>query len=68
MIQKIVFKGNWNGVSILFVYVPYEHSVNEKLRREDIFKPTIENESLHQFSTDSGVRIINVATSKTLVV
>jgi hypothetical protein len=41
---------------------------NEKLGREDIFKPTIENESLHQDSTDNGVRIINVAASKTLVV
>jgi hypothetical protein len=35
---------------------------NEKLGREDIFKPTIENESPHQDSTDNGVRIINVAT------
>ena len=41
---------------------------NEKLGREDIFKPTIENESLHQDSTDNGVRIINVTTSKTMVV
>jgi hypothetical protein len=41
---------------------------NENLGREDIFKPTIENESLHQASTDNGVRIINFATSKTLVV
>jgi len=41
---------------------------NEKLGRVDIFKPTIENESLHQDSTDNGVRIINVAASKSLVV
>jgi hypothetical protein len=42
--------------------------VNEKLGREDIFKPTIQNESLHQVSTDNGVRIINVAASKALFV
>jgi hypothetical protein len=34
---------------------------NEKLGREDIFKPTIENESLHQDSTDNGVRVIKFA-------
>jgi DNA repair ATPase RecN len=41
---------------------------NAKVGRENIFKPTIGNESLHQDSNDNGVRIINVATSKNLVV
>jgi len=40
---------------------------NVKLEREDIFKPTIGNESLPQGSSDTGVRIINSATSKYLV-
>jgi len=40
---------------------------NAKLGRE-IFKPTIGNESLHQYSNDNGVRIVNFATSKNLVV
>jgi hypothetical protein len=35
---------------------------------KDIFKPTIVNESLHQDSNDNGVRIINFATSKIMVV
>ena len=35
---------------------------------ESIFKPTIENESLHQDSNDIGVRIVNFAASKNLVV
>ena len=35
---------------------------NVKLGREDIFKPTIGNESLPQGSSDTGVRIINSAT------
>ena len=36
--------------------------------RENIFKPTIGNESLHQDSNDNGVRIVNFVTSKNLVV
>ena len=36
--------------------------------RENIFKPTIGNENLHQDSNDSGVRIVNYATSKNLFV
>jgi len=39
---------------------------NAKLGREDIFKPTIGNVSLHQNSNDSGVRIVNSATPKNL--
>jgi len=41
---------------------------NAKLRRKDTFKPTIGNESLQQDSNDNGVRIVNFATSKNLVV
>jgi hypothetical protein len=41
---------------------------NAKVGRENIFKPTIENESLHEISNDSGVRVVNFATSKNLVV
>ena len=37
---------------------------NEKLKREDIFKPTIGNESLHQDCNDNGVRIVNYAKLK----
>ena len=40
---------------------------NAKLGREDIFKPTIGNERLHQDNNDNGVRIVNFATSKNLV-
>jgi hypothetical protein len=41
---------------------------NAKLGREDIFKPTIGNESLHEDSNDNGVTVVNFATSKNLVV
>jgi hypothetical protein len=41
---------------------------NAKVGREEIFKPTIGNESLHQDSNDNGVRVVNFATSKNLVV
>ena len=36
--------------------------------RENIFKQTMGNESLHQDSNDNGFRIVNFATSKNLVV
>jgi len=35
---------------------------NAKVGRENIFKPTIEQESLHQESNDNGVRLVNFAT------
>jgi len=38
---------------------------NEKEGRENIFKPT---ESLHWDSNDKGVRIVNFATSKHVIV
>jgi hypothetical protein len=41
---------------------------NAKLGREDNFKPTIGNESLHQDSNDNGVRVVNFATSNDLIV
>jgi exonuclease III len=41
---------------------------NAKAGREDIFKPTIGNESSHEISNGNGVRVVNFATSKNLVV
>jgi hypothetical protein len=41
---------------------------NAKVGREDIFKLTIGNESLHEISNDNGVRLVNFATSKNLTV
>jgi hypothetical protein len=38
------------------------------LGREDTFKLTIGNESLHEDSNDNGVRVVNFATSKDLLV
>jgi hypothetical protein len=42
--------------------------VHAKLQREDVFKLTIGNVSLHQDSNDGGVRVVNFATLKNLVV
>jgi endonuclease/exonuclease/phosphatase family metal-dependent hydrolase len=39
-----------------------------KVGREDIFKPIIGKESLHEASNDNGVRVVNFATSKILIV
>jgi hypothetical protein len=41
---------------------------NAKVGRENIFKPTTGNESLHEISNDNGVRVVNFATSKNIVV
>jgi hypothetical protein len=37
-----------------------------KVGKEDIFKSTIGNESLHEISNDNGVRVVNFATSRNL--
>jgi hypothetical protein len=39
-----------------------------KVGRENIFKLTIRNNSLHEITNDIGVRVVNFATSKNLVV
>jgi hypothetical protein len=41
---------------------------NAKVGREDILKPTIGNESLHEISNDNGVKVLNFETSKNLTV
>jgi hypothetical protein len=41
---------------------------NAKVGMENIFKPVIGNESLHEASNDNGVRVANFATSKHLIV
>jgi hypothetical protein len=42
--------------------------VSVKVGRENIFKLTIGNKSSHEISNDSGVRVVNFATSENLVV
>src|SRR5215469_280456 len=70
MSQKIVFE----ELDQVFYHFPKYHmkillgGFNAKVGRENIFKPTIRNESLYQDSNDNGVRIVNIATSKNLVV
>ena len=39
-----------------------------KVGSEKIIKPTVGNESLHQYSNDHGVRIVNFVTSKNLLI
>jgi hypothetical protein len=39
---------------------------NAKVSMDDVFKPTIWNERLHEISNDNGVRSVNFATSKNL--
>ena len=55
----------------VFDYFPKYHmkillgDFSAKVKRENVFKPTIGYESLHQDNDDNGVRIVNFATSKT---
>jgi hypothetical protein len=49
--------------------IPYslaEIYFNARVGKEDIFKPIIRNESLHEISNDNGVRLVNFATCKSL--
>jgi hypothetical protein len=41
---------------------------NAKIRRSDIFKPMIGNESLHEIRSDNWVRVVHFATSRNLIV
>ena len=41
---------------------------NAKVGRENIFKQTIGNESMHKDNNNNGVGVVNLATSKSLVV
>jgi len=55
----------------VFDYLPKYHmkillgEFNAKVGRENIFKPTIGQESPHEDSNDNGVRLANFATSNT---
>jgi hypothetical protein len=63
----------YDEIEQVFDYFPKYHikillrDFNAKLRREDIFKLTIGNESLHQVNNDNGVSVVNFATSNNLV-
>jgi exonuclease III len=54
----------------VFDHLPKYHTkillgdFNANVGRENIFKTTIGNESLHQDSNDNGVRVVNFATAK----
>jgi hypothetical protein len=41
---------------------------NAEVSREDIFKPAIGSESLHEIINDNGVRVVHFAASKYLII
>jgi hypothetical protein len=41
---------------------------NATVGREDIFNPTIGNECLHEICNEIGIRVVNFATYKSLIV
>jgi len=66
--------GFYEELEQVFDHFPKYHTkmllgeFNAKVGSENIFKPTIGQESLHQGSNDNGVRLVNFTTSKKLVV
>jgi hypothetical protein len=60
-LERVFYKPKYN-VKILLGYF------NAKVGREDIFKPIIGNESLHEINNDNGIRVVKFATSKNLSV
>jgi hypothetical protein len=49
--------------------LPYENLIGHssaKVGRKEIFKPTIWNENLHEISNDNGIRVVILATTKSL--
>jgi hypothetical protein len=64
----------YEGLQQVFDQLPMYHmkillgDFKAKVGREDIFKPILGNESLHEASKDNGVRVANFATSKYLIV
>jgi hypothetical protein len=57
---------------VLYQFPKYHMKIllhfNSKVRREDIFKPTIGNESLIEINNDAGARVVNFASSRSLIV
>jgi hypothetical protein len=47
-------------------HIKFLGDFNIKVGTEDVSKPTIRNDSLHNISNDNGVRVVNFATSKNL--
>jgi hypothetical protein len=68
MTQRMVFMRNYSTFNQFLKYhkkIPLGY-FNAKVQRENIFKPTIKNESLHEVTNDNGVRVVNHAMSKNL--
>jgi hypothetical protein len=64
IINRLAFVRNWSVSSISFKVLNENLlDYNEKLRREDILKPTVGNESLHEINTGNGIGVVNFATS-----
>jgi hypothetical protein len=48
------------------LYENFVRRFDVKVHREDILKPTIGNECLHEINNDNGIRVENFATCKDL--
>jgi len=62
------FYDDLEQISIIFNTKILLGDFSANVRKENIFKPTIGNENLHQDGNDEGVRIVKFTTSKNVVV
>jgi hypothetical protein len=61
-LERVLHKFPKYGMKILF------EDVNAEVDREDTFKPTTGNDSLHEISNDNEVGTVNSPTSKNLII
>jgi len=72
--HQVKRKSFYEELERVFNHFPQYHvkillgNFNTKLEKRGFFKTTAGNESLHQDSNDNGVRIVNSATQRNLVV
>ena len=73
-IRTMIIDRFYEEIERLFDQVPMYHmkilfgDFNSKVGRENIFQPTVMTESVHPSSIDNGIRLVNFATSKKLIV
>jgi hypothetical protein len=72
--DEVIKDSSYKELEQVFDQFPMYHmkillgDFNAKVGLEDIFKPTIGTENLHEASNDNRVRVVNSATLKNLIV
>lgn len=68
MKQKTPFMNSWNKYMTLCHPIKLIlRGMNVQIKNENAYKSTIEKHSLHNYSNDNGIRLINFAIIKNMV-